>query len=260
MIELSCPHCGKTLRIPDQYAGQQGKCNGCGNSILVPSQLAARIQQAGSYVVPAISKASKWLTDTPSPVSTSKSSGRESSDYKSATYVERKAICHRIAKEMGDSRFFTRKELGHLPAILMTGEQVLGFTSGLMDGNTWLIVLTDRRIIFLDRGFFYGLKQSVIDLDKVNTVSGQTGLILGSISIQDGASNRTIRNVPKRTVLKFTNKVQEALQARKSTSFGVVPQVNEDLYSKLERLAALQEKGILTAEEFKRQKEKLLEE
>ena len=47
-----------------------------------------------------------------------------------------------------------------------------------MDGNTWLITLTDRRIIFLDKGMIYGLKQTTIDLDKVNAVSGETGLFL----------------------------------------------------------------------------------
>ena len=61
---------------------------------------------------------------------------------------------------MGDDQFFTKKELKHLPEILREGEQLLAFTSGIMDGNTWLISLTDRRIIFLDKGMIWGLKQT----------------------------------------------------------------------------------------------------
>lgn len=40
MVELNCPKCGKTLRIPDEYRGQTGKCNGCGTAISVPGLVA----------------------------------------------------------------------------------------------------------------------------------------------------------------------------------------------------------------------------
>lgn len=36
MIDLQCPQCGKQLAIPEQYAGQRGRCNGCGGDIVVP--------------------------------------------------------------------------------------------------------------------------------------------------------------------------------------------------------------------------------
>ena len=36
MIDLNCPTCGKILRIPDEYAGVIGRCNGCGNPVQVP--------------------------------------------------------------------------------------------------------------------------------------------------------------------------------------------------------------------------------
>lgn len=39
------------------------------------------------------------------------------------------------------------------------GEEVLAFSSGLMDESTWLITLTNTRIIFLDKGMIYGLNK-----------------------------------------------------------------------------------------------------
>jgi len=36
MITYQCPHCGKTLQIPEEYAGKSGKCNHCGQPITVP--------------------------------------------------------------------------------------------------------------------------------------------------------------------------------------------------------------------------------
>ena len=72
-----------------------------------------------------------------------------------------------LLREIGDDQFFTKKELKYLPEILMENEQVLAFSSGLMDGNTWLITLTNERVIFLDKGMLYGLKQTTIDLEKI---------------------------------------------------------------------------------------------
>ena len=184
-------------------------------------------------------------------------------DYKNASPADLKAEYSRIASEMGDDQFFTKKELNHLPQILADGEQILAFTSGLMDGNTWLITLTDRRVIFLDKGMIYGLKQTTIDLDKVNAISGETGIFFGKIKIEDGAKERLIDNVWKKTVVKFTNKARDAIEARKRPHHAPVQAVNnnsDDLVSKLERLAGLKEKGILSQEEFDQQKAKLLSE
>lgn len=46
-------------------------------------------------------------------------------DFKNTSKQELKAEYNRIAREIGDAQFFTKKELNHLPEILMDGEQVL---------------------------------------------------------------------------------------------------------------------------------------
>ncbi|MGZ2746386.1 PH domain-containing protein [Burkholderia stagnalis] len=144
----------------------------------------------------------------------------------------------------------------------MDGEQVLAFSSGLMDGNTWLIVLTDHRVLFLDKGLIYGLKQISINLDKVNSVSGTTGIMFGEIRIEDGASERIVKNVWKKTVVPFTNKVRDAIReytrASQPAAAAPVAPAADDVVSKLERLAALKERGILTDAEFADQKAKIL--
>ncbi len=53
MIDVRCPQCGKSLQVPDQYAGQQGRCSGCGGPITVPVlQSTAPPVQAPSTVQP----------------------------------------------------------------------------------------------------------------------------------------------------------------------------------------------------------------
>lgn len=179
-------------------------------------------------------------------------------NYKTASKEELKNEYNRIAKELGDDQFFTKKELNYLPEVLQDGEQILAFTSGLMGGNTWLISLTDRRIIFLDKGMIYGLKQEAIPLNRVNAVSGSTGLIFGKIIITDGAKDREITNVWKKTVKIFTNKCQDAIHATNQTQHQVSQQPEEDPYAKLEKLASLKEKGIISEDEFEKEKKKIL--
>ena len=52
MIECLCPNCGKLLRVPDEYAGKEGKCGHCETALMVPApanqmdDLTAGIEQA----------------------------------------------------------------------------------------------------------------------------------------------------------------------------------------------------------------------
>ena len=36
VIEFSCPHCGRELKLKDEAAGKRGRCPGCRNVITVP--------------------------------------------------------------------------------------------------------------------------------------------------------------------------------------------------------------------------------
>ena len=157
--------------------------------------------------------------------------------------------------------FGTKKEIKYLPEILADDESVLYLTSGLMDGNTWLIVCTEKRIIFLDKGMIYGLKQREIPLEKINSIEQKTGMVFGSIGIWDGASRMEIRNVMKKTVKPFVETVNRAREALKNAEGGkqqVSKNSGGDVVSQLERLAKLREQGVLTDDEFRAQKNKIL--
>ena len=98
--------------------------------------------------------------------------------------------------------FGTKKEIKHLPEILREGEKIVGLMSGLMDGNTWLITATNKRIIFLDKGFLYGLKQSETPLSKISSIEFQKGILMGEIKVWDGSSKPMhIKNINKSKTL-----------------------------------------------------------
>jgi len=154
--------------------------------------------------------------------------------------------------------FGTKKEIKYLPEILESDESVLYLTSGMMDGSTWLVVCTPKRVIFLDKGMLYGLQQRETPLEKINAIEQKTGLIFGEIGIVDGASRMVIKNCAKKTVKPFVAAVNKARQA---VMGGTMSESGpSDPLVRLERLGALMQQGLLSMEEFEVQKAKILDE
>lgn len=185
-------------------------------------------------------------------------------DFKNSTKEELKVKYDEIATQINDDQFLRKKELNYLPEVLEDKEQVLSFSSGFMDGRTWLITLTDKRIIFLSKGIIYGIEQVDINLDAINTISGKTSILFGSIFIQDGTYERKIENVRKSTVEPFTDIVMKAMEdnkqpIKKPTVPTKAQKTIADPFENLEKLAALKEKGIVSEHEFNIAKRNLLD-
>ncbi|WP_230204359.1 PH domain-containing protein [Olavius algarvensis spirochete endosymbiont] len=152
------------------------------------------------------------------------------------------------------------KEIKHLPEVLQDNEIICYLTSGLIEGNTWLIVCTNKRVIFLDKGLLYGLEQLEISLDKINSISQKRGLMLGEIAIWDGARRIRTKNVRKDTLKPFVDATNKAIEAMKNATINNVStgRGTEDVAAQIEKLADLHNKNILTDEEFQAKKKQLL--
>jgi hypothetical protein len=163
--------------------------------------------------------------------------------------------------------FWTQKEIRALPQILDEDERIVGITSGYMNGATWLAVCTQRRLIFLNRGMFYGLRQVQLPLDRIQSIDHSFTICFGGISIWDGASSFSIGMVLKSSIMPFVRATEEAMYELRhrgaqirasSTPSASAPSAPVDVASQLAKLADLKEKGYLTEEEFQSQKKKLL--
>ena len=133
-------------------------------------------------------------------------------DITTATPAELKRLYDHIAVQMRDDRFFTTKELALLPKIMTGGEWLYGFSSGFMDSSTWLIVLTSKRVIFLNKNLLWGHEETSVGLGKINSVQKKTGIMFGTIMIHDGSREYQIRNVWKKSVIPFTNRLDQAIE------------------------------------------------
>jgi hypothetical protein len=164
-------------------------------------------------------------------------------------------IRRQIDRCPGTYIFWTQKEIRALPEILEAEETILGLTSGMRGSTTWLGVCTDRRLIFLNRGMFFGLRQVQFPLERIQSIDHSFTILFGSISVWDGASSFTINMVMKYSIAPFVRAAQEAMRDARN---GQKPADGADIATQLEKLAQLKEKGHLTQEEFDRQKKKLL--
>jgi hypothetical protein len=173
--------------------------------------------------------------------------------------VDKSLIDQQIAN-LGDfDQWFTKKERNHLHEVMVPGETIHAMTSGFLDGNTWLVTVTDRRVLFLDKGMIFGLKQMELPLSQISAISHKTGLLLGKIEVSTAGGTKLIDMIEKKDVTKVAQIISELVNRTRNGQLAPQPfQGTPDVASQLERLAALKNQGILTEAEFQQQKAKLL--
>lgn len=178
------------------------------------------------------------------------------SDLKNARLNEIKKQIQEL-KLSNISNYLGRKEINELPQILAESETIDNIAQGTYNNGQGILVSTNRRLVFVDKGLLYGLKVEDFPLDKITTIQYETGLLLGEIKIHTSGNIAKIDNVEKATARAFAEFVRNKLSQPKET---IAPIINNqpDVYDQLEKLAKLKEQGILTQEEFDVQKKKLL--
>ena len=165
----------------------------------------------------------------------------------------------------GMSKFLGSKEIKELPDILWENESVENLISGTYNNGNGILVATNCRLIFVDKGLIFGLKVEDFPLDKITSIQYSTGILLGKLTIFASGNKAIIENVDKVQVRLFGDFVRNKISTKSSEEpvkkdFSVNENVQnqDDIVSKLERLAKLKAQGILTEEEFIQQKQKIL--
>jgi len=182
------------------------------------------------------------------------------------------AICR--LNEVALDSFGTKKELSALPEYLEPDEVVFALTSGIMGqtgtsnavefgSNTWLVVLTTDRFLFLDCAM---LSSSVdtqsVRHERVQAVSASQGFILGKITVDLGSRLLVVDNCQKATVkviADLANKwLKEIKNTEKAPSAISADLSKTPLMNLLERLTRLAKIGAISEQEFSIAKEKIL--
>ncbi|PWN72424.1 hypothetical protein C1631_003875 [Chryseobacterium phosphatilyticum] len=153
---------------------------------------------------------------------------------------------------------FARKEIHELPDILSEDERIVYLVEGRnkVTKHHIILVATDRRIIFVDKEFLYGLKMEDFSYNKVSSIQYETALMLASIDIHIADNILEIDGVGKYDAELFCEKVRDFM----SHPEGYFEKKSEPtILDQLEQLGRLKDNGVLSEEEFLSQKRKLLD-
>ncbi len=105
-------------------------------------------------------------------------------------------------------KFTHRPEVKELPEILDRDEHVLALTRGSYDDRTWIMVATDKRILFMDKVMFVGIKELEIRLDILKETQFEKNIL--SFVRKDGGKC-IVKSVDKSTGQGFSDAINDFL-------------------------------------------------
>jgi Bacterial PH domain/Short C-terminal domain len=168
----------------------------------------------------------------------------------------------------GVSKFLGKKEIKELPNILWEDENLEMLVQGFYVKGNGILVATNKRLIFIDKGMLYGLRVEDFPYDKISSIQYSTGMMLGKITIFTSGNKALIEQIDKGQVKHFAEYVRARISGTKEHASlqkdkpKETPEASnntdENIIVMLERLGKLKEQGILTEEEFSAKKKQLL--
>ena len=154
---------------------------------------------------------------------------------------------------------FVKKEIKALPEVLDDTETIKYACSGVLDGHTWLVVCTNKRVIFLNKNMVFGMDQKEIPLTVINAVSYSKQFVSGTVSITNGANVTGIEKINAVAAPIMAKTIREQMAAIKSpTQSQTVVQSTTDIPDEIRKYKQLLDDNIITQEEFDAKKKELL--
>jgi Bacterial PH domain/Protein of unknown function (DUF2510)/Short C-terminal domain len=153
------------------------------------------------------------------------------------------------------------REIKRLEAHLWEGKTVDQMTTGVYGKGNGLVVLTDRRLLFLHEGLVSQTSED-FPLDKVSSVQWSSGLAIRTIVISASGNKSEIKNVQKNYGKEIVDKIRHRLTAPTDISRpteATEARATPDPIDQLRKLGELRDAGVLTAQEFENEKTELLD-
>ena len=171
--------------------------------------------------------------------------------------TKEEAIDAALRRISGFGRFLTRGEIKELPFVLWEGELPVMLADGFYNNGTGLLVATDRRLIFIDKGLFGTLKVEDFGYNRITSIESNVGIFSGKIVIYASGNREQIDHVSKQDVHSLASflrsKIFSPNNSPLSSQFGTMSTAKE-----LARYSVLLDNGVITQEEFDSLKTRLL--
>ena len=155
----------------------------------------------------------------------------------------------------------TKREIKELPSVLWDGELPMHVVDGRYNDGFGILVATDRRLVFVDKGLF-SLKVEDFPYDRILSVEAKTGMVMGQLTVHTAGGKEEIQHVTKDRVHPLAEWIRVKIREDKTSPEPLpqaAPTAASSIADELVKLAALRDQGILSEEEFNTQKARLLE-
>ena len=157
------------------------------------------------------------------------------------------------------SRLFGRRELSHLRRILNPEERVVSLAQGTYEKLQSLVVLTDQRLVFLEKGI---VREQVkeFQLSAISSLSLLKGWTGESLDFTASGAKGTITQLMPGHGERFAAAYRQLRNAPaiKAGAPAVTAPAEPDVLGQLEQLGKLRDAGVLTDAEFESKKSELL--
>lgn len=156
-----------------------------------------------------------------------------------------------------NKKLFVRREIKDLPNILWENETLEKIADGMLGNSTGVLVATNSRLIFLNKKFYGGMEVIDYDYSQISSIEYETGWVFGKITIYSHGVKAKIEQMEKMYVRDIAEYVRARISAPKEHA-NVKKEEVRSVVDQLKELKGLMDEGILSEEEFKREKEKIL--
>lgn len=149
------------------------------------------------------------------------------------------------------------REFSVLPQLLWEGEEVLHAVQGMYNSHNGMLFATNRRLLFVDKGIVR-LRTEDFGYENITSIECQTGLFFGKITLYASGNRAQISQCQKAPARSFCDFVRARLGEKgKGAAVAASPARGANV-GDLEKLAALHKDGLLTDDEFRAAKARLL--
>jgi hypothetical protein len=164
------------------------------------------------------------------------------------------------AKQKMRTKIGSGREIKKLNSYLWDDETVDLMAGGTYGAGTGLLVLTDRRLLFLKDGIISKTTED-FPMEKISSVQWSSGIVYGTLTVFASGNKAEIKNMHKDNGKQIADTIRERLTS--TTAHSPVREVTgaahqPDTYEQLAKLGQLRDAGVLTTEEFDAKKGELL--
>ena len=155
-----------------------------------------------------------------------------------------------------------KKELKTLIDVLKPDENILAMAAGEYEGKQGLVVASDSRLFFYQRGLTGG-KQEDFLYSRISSVQNDSGMMTAKIKIVTSGAAAEIKLYDKKRAQEFGDLVRAKLHGDEAPTPSVpAPTASEDLSptERLERLDGLRSAGVITDAEYEERRAAIITE